>query len=335
MGWWDKVKATSAEAAKAAKEAVDSVVAEVETEFGDQDWYREAKSVGREIGEFGKDVWDGTTELVGETLDDLGKTEGGKVVGDKSRQFVGFLSKLPVLSIATDVMRARNGIDGLYEHLQEDPADPQRHLWLAEAIERMARDQTRYTAVRGVLDPTYVVARQAVKTSAELGQEGGDDTRIRLLKNAFALSIERLRADPADRAALHILARVYLGQRHLGEATRFCKLSVLADPADGEALVTLGRVYLALDQEQNARKSAELAIERDSSVGYEILADLTVKSVDGDAGARIEAYSDLLDRVQQPDRTAYWGPSVEGMNMVDAVGAAQMKKATDLLDRLW
>ena len=79
MGWWDKVKGASTEAAKAAKEAVDSVVADVETEFGGQDWYKEAKSVGRDLGEFGKEVWDGTTELVGETLDDLGQTRGGRV----------------------------------------------------------------------------------------------------------------------------------------------------------------------------------------------------------------------------------------------------------------
>jgi hypothetical protein len=333
MGWWDKVKAAKAEVAKVAKEVTEAIADEVEDGFGDQDWYQGVKGAGQSLGEFGKEVWEEGTELVGDTLDELGKTEGGKMLGEKSTHVVGFLSKLPVLSLATDIMRARNGIDGLYEHLKADPNDPERFLWLAEAMDRMDRDQHRYTTIRSAMDPSYLLTRQAIKTSTELGKEAIEAPRRRLLKNAFALSISRLKKKPSDRDAIHVLARVYLAQKLLSESMRFSKLAIIADPNDGLALVTLGRVYLAHDQLENARRAGQLAIERGSSMGNEILAEVLLKENAGDAPARIERYSDILDQVSQQDRERYWGPSVQGVNMVEAIGAAQMKKATDLLER--
>jgi hypothetical protein len=335
VGWWDKVKAATSEVTTVAKEVTDAIASEVEQEFGDQDWYQEVKDTGQAITEFSKEALQDAATSVGGALEDFGKTADGKMVGEKSKQLAGFLSKLPVLSLATDIMRTKNGVDDLYEHLKAEPTDPQRHLWLAEALDRMNQDQRRYTAIRSTVDPSYLVARHAIKTSTELGEEPIESPRLRLLRNAFSLALGQLKENPADRDAIHVVARVYLAQGHLGEATRFAKLAVLADPKDGLALVTLSRVYLAQEQFENANRASHLAIERNATTGHEVIADLVLKSEAGDASTRIERYSAILDQVSQTDRERYWGPSVEGINMVEAVGAAQVKKATDLLDRWW
>ena len=334
MGWLDKLKAAGLEAQRMTREAAAAVVEEAETEFGDHEWYGSAKRLGRTVGEFGLDVVAVTRETATEAVETVGQTEAGRYAGRTSRQVAGFLSKLPLLSVATDIMRARNGIDGLYEHLKASPDDPVRNLWLAEAMARLERDRGRYIAIRTAIDPSFYVRQRAMEVGVGVGAEKQRPPRERLLRNAFALAIRRLEQDPADAAALHVLSRVYLGQEVLGEAVRFSKLSILADSGDGHSVFTLGRCYLALDQPDNSRRAALLAIERGTSMGNELLAELCLVDPALAGTDRIEAYSESLERVEVDDRARYSGPAVRSVDVFDAVRAAQLQKARDLLDRI-
>lgn len=334
MGWLDKIKATAAEASKVARDLTEAVTEEAEEAWGEREWYQEAKSIGQDVGALGKEAWEEGSELAGELADDFAQTSVGQKVGSASRHVVGFMAQVPVLSAAVDIMRARHGVDDLYALVQEEPEEPLHYIWLAEAMQRVGTDQKRYVAVRTAVDPSFIVTRTAIKAGTSLGAEVGDPVQIRLLKNAFALSMKRLRADPADSDAMHVLARVYLSQGDHGEAARFAKLAILAQPESGLPVITLSRTYQALGQSENAEKAAHIAIERGCSVGHEVLAELTLAGDEGTAGGRIEKYSQLRSMVSAEDRHAYWGPSVDGVDIVESVGTAQLKKTKGLLAKL-
>lgn len=332
MGLMNKLRAVGNEAGKAAKQLADDAARKSEDSFGQQNWYENVKATGQKVRDYSSKSWLKGSGAANELLGDFEKTKAAEGIGKASRKITGLLGKAPLLSVVTDVFRSVHGIDALYEHLLNDPEDPERHLWLSEAMVRMARDRQRYVAVRSTVDPAYIAMQKSVQLATSLNQRNLDPTQVRLLKNAFALSLQMLKKNPRDQRALHVISRVYLIRRIQGEATRFSKLAILADPSNGYPYVTLARTYLQLGQVVNARKTAKFAVDKKASIGNEIVAE-TWLAENGNDESRLHAYTRLLDQVDQDSREAYWGPSVQGLNIVEAVGAAQMKKVSALLKK--
>jgi|GEM_PF-6392246 len=332
MGWLNKVKAAKNELSNAAKKTVKVISEELEEVAGGQDWYEETKKVGKDLNGKLHNTVKASGEVASEILTEFGKTEFGKSVGKSTRYSAGFLSKVPLISTATDIIRSVNGVDNLYEHLRLKPTDPERNLWLAEAMLRMERDQQRYLCVRAAIDPTMAIAQQAVKSAADLDKVPLEPSHRRLLKNAFILSVDKLKTRPNDTRSLHIISRVYLIQNDIGEATRFSKLAVLSDPSNGYPYVTLARIYSQMLQHENVNKAALSAIENGATIGNEVLAESKLADNNLSAGTRMSTYNDLRESVDQESREKYWGPSVRGYNILEAVGEAQLKKAKYLVN---
>ena len=332
MGWLNKLKAAKQEVTNATKRVSKEIAKELEETAGDKDWYKKTKEIGKYLNNFGRDSYKAGSEIGRELLDDFGKTQAGKNIGKSTRYVAGFASKVPLLSVSTDILRSRNGVDFLYKHLKLKPDDPERHLWLAEAMLRMERDQQRYVAVRAVLDPSYLVARQTFKTAAGMNNEKHEPTYLRLLKNSFSISFNKLKTNPNDAKVLHILGRIYLIQDHLGEATRLIKLAILADPTDGHPYVSLSRIYYQMLQYENVKKASRLAVIRGASIGNEVLAEVQLSDQSKNTRDRINVYNKLLENVTQESREIYWGPSVIGFSIIEEVGAEQLRKTKDLLN---
>jgi predicted Zn-dependent protease len=268
-----------------------------------------------------------------ELVHEASQTDAGRIVGAFTRDSIGFLSKLPVLSAVGDAFRAANGIDSLTSHLRRNPNEAVRHLLLAEALKRMETDQRRYRAIRATVDPTYLVVDSAIRTTASLGNNTEhDDAATKLLKNAFALSLKTLRHTPRDPEALHVLSRVYLITGQFGEAIRFAKLAVLASPNDGQPMYSLARAYLACEQRENAKRAAEIAVHRGASCAYDLLAELAITSENATSSDRVDAYVHLRSLATTESRALYWGPSATGVDLVTAVGSTQFAKSQAMLD---
>jgi len=334
MGWLDKVRASAAEAGRAAREASEKAMEEATTAWGDEPWLKGARALGEDVVSSSTQFVSEGRKKADEALVSAAGTRAGSVVGERSRQLVGFLGQLPVLSVAVDVMRARHGVDHLYDLVRAQPTEPRPYIWLAEAMRRVDEDRRRYIAARTVIDPTSIVARAALTATTSLGAEESEPPSIRILRNAFALAVQRLRAQAGDGDTLDVLARVYLFMGDLPEAVRFAKLSILAEPENGHRVLTLARAYHALGQSDNARRAAELAVTRGCSVGRDILAEEILGGESLTPQERISEYSRLKDLVSAEDRQVYWGPSVEGLDIVQGLGEAQAARARVVLDSI-
>lgn len=334
MGWLDKVRASAAEAGRAARDASAKAMEEANTAWGDEPWMKGARTLGEDVVSSSAQLISEGRRKADEALANAAETRAGSVVGERSRQIIGFLGQLPVLSVAVDTMRARHGVDHLYDLVRAQPTQPRPYIWLAEAMRRVDEDRRRYVAVRTVIDPTSIVTRAALTATTGLGAEDGEPPTIRILRNAFALAVQRLRAQPGDGDTLDVLARVYLFMGDVPEAVRFAKLAILTEPDNGHRVMTLARAYQALGQSDNARRAAELTVSRGCSVGYDILAEEVLNGESLTPQERISEYSRLKDLVTPEDRQAYWGPSVEGLDIVQGLGEAQAARARVILDSI-
>jgi hypothetical protein len=334
MGWLDKVRASAAEAGRAAREASEKAMGEASTAWGGEPWMKGARALGEEVVSSSTQLVSEGRKMADEALASAAGTRVGSVVGHRSRQLFGFLGQLPVLSVAVDAMRARHGVDHLYELVRAQPTEPRPYIWLAEAMRRVDEDRRRYIAVRAVIDPTSIVARAALTATTSLGAEQREPTSMRILRNAFVLAVQRLRAGSGDGDTLDVLARVYLFMGDLPEGARFAKLSILAEPENGHRMFTLARAYQALGQSANARRAAELAVTRGCSVGHDILAEMVLSGESLTPQVRIGEYSRLKDLVSTADRQVYWGPSVEGLDILQGLGEAQATRARLILDSI-
>ena len=330
MAWFDKGKATTSIVAKNAKKVANEVKKEIDNEFGDSEWYQEAKNIATEVKKEAQIAYQVAAELSGVMAEDFGNTESGKFIGEKSRSAGKFLSTLPIFSLKTDVIKNRHGVEHLFEHFSEDPNDPERALFLAEALSRVQSDLDVYSKVRSATSPTYAVISKSLITASYLGKEPSDPTQIKLLKLAFFKSIEKLKANPADSKALHILSRVYLAQKKHGEAIRFGKLSILADPNDGLPWVTLSRTYSEIDQHENARRAANRAIEKGAKYGYLLIADYDLADSEKANFGQVTKYIENREKVSLKDRSKYLGPGVLGNNILEGIGRNQFNKLTEL-----
>jgi hypothetical protein len=129
---------------------------------------------------------------------------------------------------------------------------------------------------------------------------------------------------------------VYLARRTPEAAIEPARLA-LADASDtgrGAFLFTLGRALLATGRPSQARRAAHLAISAGMSLGHELLAELLFREDGADAATgRQQAYVELLDRVDERDRIAYFGTSRSGSDVVRVALGAQREKLADALER--
>jgi len=66
---------------------------------------------------------------------------------------------LPLLSGVADVIAIRNGLDLLAPMVKEAPRNPQRNLWLGEALQRAERDMRAVAAARMMVNPYSLATR--------------------------------------------------------------------------------------------------------------------------------------------------------------------------------
>jgi len=341
LGIFDRLKAAASVAANAAKEAVgeqtDAIqrragkeVDDLESHVGEEGWYQGIKRAGGVGGEVASGVLQGAANIGRTIFEEAGRTELGRGIGASTREVTSTIGTLPIVSAVSDARRALHGVDALGDHLREDPSDPERFLWLAEALEALSQDRDRAVLMRALLNPTALLKIAALRTTRSLGREG-EDARRRLLKSAFVLTVRGLQACPTDARLLHVMARVYLAVDDPREAMRFAKLAVLAAPEDGAPLVTLARIYLSMGQRHNGRQAARLAAERGCTVGFALLADVVLEDAGVEPLERLKLHGVLIERIEEHDMLAYYGPRSQGFALVGAVGRAQWSKIEQFL----
>lgn len=324
MSYYNKAKFLSLSAKNKLKEKATEIHADIESANKDKSWYGNMKSFASQSGEVLESLKDKEKNLE----DKISNSASGKYIGSKARSTLGYLSKLPVISITSDTVKARHGIDSLYEKLKANPEDPTAYVWLAEAMERVQRDMQLYVGIRSTFDPHYFVIRRAIKSVASLGK-ATDPVQIQLLKKAYDLSKRNLIKNSADAEALHNLARIYLIQKQYVEAINFSKLAIIADPENALPLITISRAYMDLEQFDNAKKAAQLAVSKGVLFGNKLLADLEIMDQSDDMMHDAEAYSNFLCLVSAEDKALYWGVAVQGVGIFEGIGKSQLKKITN------
>jgi hypothetical protein len=339
---FDQLKAAASVAANSAKEALEERAGELqrsvgerasalEGEVADEGWYQGLRKAGDLGGEVASGVLKGAAGIGQHLFVEAGRTELGRGLGASTREITAVLGSMPVVSAMSDVRRAMHGIDGLHAHLLEDPGDAERSLWLAEALAGLASDRDRAVMLRVLMNPGSLLKVAAFRTTRALGAEG-ESARVRLLQAAFARAVAALQQEPADARHLHVLSRVYLATGHLPHAARFARLAALAAPEDGRPLVTLARIYRALGRRDAAREAARLGAERGCTAGYAVLADMVLEDAEVAPAERLELHGLLLERINEEDMVAYYGPRTRGFAVLEAAGRAQWEKARQLME---
>jgi hypothetical protein len=284
----------------------------------------------------------GVTESTRAGLAKASDTAAARKVGDATRWVSREVQKLPLLSLANDAIARRHGVHLLAASFKEDPTDPERALWLAEALQRAARDRRLYVGAKTLVDPTSLLTRTGVELGARLGADQPTvSIEQRLLAIATARAAARARADRHDTRALHVLARVHLAHERPDDGIRLCKLALAADPSSGEVLYTLARCYEAQGRLAASSQAAGLALRHGCSLAYELLAELEHRRDDEKGGGglngskeRIARALRLRERVEEADRQSYWGVSVSAADVAGDVASAQWKKAKSTTERV-
>jgi len=333
MGLFDNIKQVSKEAKKQVKKKTADVKKQLDEEFGGDDNYTKFKESSSSAFErskcLGKDVISTAQEITGE----IGETEIGKNIGELSRSISTKLADLPVLSITGDVVKQKNGVNNLLEYLKEDTNDPERYIWLAEAMIRSNLDIQNYSRIRSAVDPSYFMIQNTVKSMNDLGKVEKDLVTIKLLKTAFSLSLGRIQKNPRDAKALYCLARIYHCQGDNSEAIKYAKLSFLAKQS-ALPLITLAKCYLNIGQVSNAEKAAHKSLKWKSSYGNKILAECKMldDKTSKDSLDKLRRYSILVDRVKPKDEAKYYGPKASSINLLEGVGKQQWERITKLME---
>jgi hypothetical protein len=328
MGWKDKLRAAADEARDRAAEAAGKAKGAVEERHGDDPRYQRLKgSAGRGVSR--------SKELKDRGVERFGASAAGQYVGSSMRAVGREARKLPLLGVASDAIAHRHGVADLVELRRQDPTDPERTLWLAEALLRAEKTTKTYRRMRAVTDPTSIVTRAAMSTAAELGAEKKAPVTERLLRHAYGLALVRLREDPRDGRAWHVCARVHLARGDAEGARVLAQLAVLAAPEDvgGIALVTVARAQHALGRRVDAADSARRAIERGCSLGNEVFAALVRGNTALSASERIDKAAALRSRIRAEDRAAYQGVAPTVASTATGVATAQARKTRDAVYR--
>jgi len=331
MSWFQKAKLAAKIVADSTSEAFQELSQEVEDEFGKEEWYQDVKKSAQDLERSSVRIFQESKDLGASLAEDLGDTEFGKSLGEQTKSVAKYLSTLPVLSLASDVMKTRHGVPELYEIFSQDPTNPTKAIWLAEALDRVQLDMKIYSRLRSFTSPTYALVSQSIKMASQLGSTPTDPTQIRLLKLSFSQSISRIQKNPRDSVALHALARVYLSQKFAAEAIQFSKLAIVADTTTALPWLTLSRGYLGLEQFENATKAAKRAIDASETYGYELLAKIAMCSSDEyNSFSDIENHESLIQKVTQESRRAYLGVNLEGVKILEGIGKEQLQKLDNI-----
>ena len=251
--------------------------------------------------------------------------------GNLARRARKAMAGLPGLSAPADLIAARHCVDLLAARFEEDPADPQRNVRLAEALLRTQRDLRTLSRLRTVADPTSIITRTAIRQVVALGDKAnGEDAPTRLPRRAFTLSQSRVRQDAVDAVALHVLARVYLLRGMPRESLRLARLAAAVEsPERGHVLVTAARALHKLGRRDDAVRTAERAVHEGATLGYDMLARLLVtdrSDLTRDPSGRIAGLRDLRRKVLAEDRARYAGCARTPAEVVRAVKSTQWPK---------
>jgi hypothetical protein len=268
-----------------------------------------------------------------------GMNQFASTTGRFARQARKAMAGLPGLSAPADLIAARYCVDLLATRFKEDPADPLRNVWLAEALLQTQRDLRTLVRLRCVVNPSSIIVRTAVTQVARLGDEAdGEDAAVKLLRRAFALAAAR-----RDAAALHVLSRVYLARGMPHEALRFAALAASSDAAPpdtsaappdashrADALVTAARALHKAGRRDDATRAAERAVEQGNTLGYEVLARLLAtqrEDVTRDVSGRVARVRELRRKVRPEDRARYSGAARSHVEAARAAKSTQWRKA--------
>ena len=331
MGFFDNLKNISNEAKRQARSKSKKIKKELDEEFGDNDLYNNAKDIASSSIEEGKNISKSVANKVEKRREEFGETEMGKSFGELSRSITSRLSELPLFSLTADTAKAKNGVAPLYKHLAKDTEDPERYIWLAEAIMRTRMDMLHYSRIRSTVDPSYYMVTKSIKTLNSLGELEKDPTTIKLLKKAFMLSLKRIEENPRNHKALYCLGRIYFCQGDISEAIKYSKLSFLAR-TNSVALITLGKCYLNLDQVGNAKKAGNRAIAYNSTYGFKILGECVMLDKSTEPIERIEKYANFLNKIGTKHRADYLGPSGDTMSIFEGIGKKQWQRLLNLME---
>ena len=253
--------------------------------------------------------------------------------GDTVRRGRKRLAGLPGLTLTADTIAARHCVDLLAAGVKEDPDDPRRHIWLAEAVLRTRRDLKRWARMRAVADPRSLIVRSAVRGIASLGQDAEHDPAEQLLKRAFALAQARVREHDRDPLALHAIARVYLARRMPEDAARLAGLASAAESGErAEVLITGARALKALRRRDEAARLAQGAVDHGSTLGYELLAQLLLidrAHVKQAPAVHVVDVLELRREVRAEDRARYFGATRSTAEVALAVKSAQWQKLSN------
>jgi hypothetical protein len=260
-----------------------------------------------------------------------GETGAGAAAANVFRRVGSVAGQLPVLSLSADALRERHGVLALTERAAADPTDPMVHLFLAEAMAAMAREQAVVEAARTVASPSSAVAREVMRAVAQVGIDKRDPV-AEMFSRTHSLAVRRLRENKHDSEALHVIARIHLAQRHPDQAVLPGKLAATAGSSitRGAALATLSRAFLALRQDDMARKAATAAINSGCGIGWETVAALLYRPAENGGqleNGRYRQYIDVLSRVTDEDRHVYYGLYRGAGEIARAVLDLQAEKA--------
>ena len=332
MGWMDKALATAKLTADKAVKVSKELAEEFDAGLSSRDDYRSVKELAAEFRTKGMELAAGARDLTAEVAKEVGETELGAKAGQKMRSAAGVLAALPLVTAVTDVAKARQGVDELYAILLAQPQDPERALWLAEALDRVQRDLGMYRRVRSVTSMTYAARRRLIVGALELGLQPVDATRLRLLKSAYGRARSSLSANPEDAQALHVLSRVYLAQGDVLTAIKLAKLSILISPSHGLSWITLSRSFLAAKEYASAKEAAERAVSAGAGYGNEMLAQLILVQSQEGTTETVAEYDRLRSLVTMEDRRAYLGTSVDPRDAIRHIKDEQVRRAASTLE---
>lgn len=328
MGLFDKLKASTIEANKIAKKYFNEATVYAEKKYEKEEWYTTAKDI---VGKT-KILVSETAQISHEALEEISNSNVGKYVGSNTRKLGSVISQIPVLSLASDIIKSKNGINELYQLIKDEPYNPEYYIWLAEAMRRVDVDRKIYTGFRTIINPSSIIVRNTLKSSMSMGLEKTDVFDIRILKNTFCLSVAALRRNPKNSKNLHVLARVYLLTGHIKESIKFCKLAIIANPNDKLPFITLSRAYLIKGEYINSKKAAEIAISNKLYYAYGILAELVLIEESDNSVNKIEIYSLLRDKVSSKDKKIYLGYAANEDSIIDNIGKEQFAKFSNIIN---
>jgi len=328
LGLFDKIKASTTEAKKRAQEYAEETKDYAEKKYKNERWYNSAK----EIGNMTKDIANESMKLGEELFGEVGKTNVGKKIGNTSRKFIKILMKIPLLTITSDVIKSKNGVNELYQLVQEDPCDAERYIWLAEAMKRVKRDRNIYIGFKNIIDPSSIIFRETIKTAIKLGLEETDPIEIKILKNAYSLSIKELKNNPRDAKNLHVLSRVYLLMGEVEDCIKSAKLAILADSNNKLPYITLSRAYLLIEQYSNSKNAAKIATSYNYNYAYDIIAQLVLLDDNKEFAKKIEEYSSYKDIIEPKDKEKYLGCKIDELKIIESIGREQMIKFSKAIE---